>query len=90
MQQDEWRLAVRVKSRRALNDWVAFKGLSGRRLALKAGLGQAIVGHLLSGRRTTCKPATAHAIEKALEVPEGFFFEPRMSRVVDAPRRKIA
>lgn len=90
MKDDEWRLAVKVKDRRALAIWMAHKGFSGRGLAAEAGLGQAIVGHILSGRRDTCKPATAAAIEKALDVPAGFFFEPKMSRVVDAPRRRRA
>ncbi len=79
---------MRLKSRRSLNEYVSFHKLSGRGLARKAGLKPAIVGHLLSGRRSTCSLATARAIEEALGCPPGFLFEPTMSRVADSQRRQ--
>lgn len=89
-QPDRWRLIVRLKSKRALNEYAAFHKLSGRALARKAGLGQAIVGHLMSGRRTTCNLATARALEEALDCPAGFLFEPTMSGVADTTRQGAA
>lgn len=40
-----------------------------------------VIGHLRSGERNTCRPATAKAIEKALGAPPGSLFVPRVSRV---------
>lgn len=80
---DPWRLIVRLKSRRALNEYAEFHKLSGRALAKRAGLGPAIVGHLMAGRRTTCNLTTARAIEEALQCPPGFLFEPTVSPVAD-------
>jgi|GEM_PF-1383075 hypothetical protein len=91
---DAWRLIVRLKSRRALREYVTFHGLTGRGLARKAGLKPAIVGHLLREGptgRNSCSLATARAIEEALGCPPGFLFEPSMSRVADAmPRSRSA
>lgn len=87
---DPWRLIVRLKSRRALVEYAEFHKLSGRALARKAGLGPAIVGHLMAGRRTTCSLETARKIEEALACPPGFLFEPSLSRVADAKRRSAA
>lgn len=72
---------MRLKSRRALTEYCEFHNLSGRALAKRAGLGPAIVGHLMAGRRSTCNLATARAIEEALQCPPGFLFEPSVSPV---------
>lgn len=87
-QPDPWRLIVRLKSRRVLTEYCEFHKLSGRALAKRAGLGPAIVGHLISGRRTTCNLATARAIEEALQCPPGFLFEPSVSPVADSSARR--
>lgn len=88
---DQWRLIVRLKSRRALVEFCEFHDLSGRALARKAGLGQAIVGHLMSGRRDTCNLDTARKLEEALGVPSGFLFEPSLSPVADSkPQTAVA
>lgn len=79
---------MRLKSRRALNEYLEFHKLSGRALAKRAGLGPAIVGHLISGRRSTCNLATARAIEEALQCPPGFLFEPSVSRAADSGRQR--
>lgn len=84
---------MRLKSRRALEEYVEFHNLSVRTLAAKAkrkdgtSLKPAIVGHLLSGRRSTCSLATARAIEEALGCPPGFLFEAQMSSVADEGRQ---
>lgn len=80
---------MRLKSRRVLNEYVQFHKLSGRALAKRAGLGPAIVGHLMSGRRTTCNLTTARALEEALQCPPGFLFEPTVSRAADSGRRAL-
>lgn len=96
---DPWRLTVQLKSRTALNEYADFHRLSGRELARRAdaiakkknkdrGVGPGIVGHLMSGRRTTCSLLTAQAIEEALQCPPGFLFEPSLSPVADSTRRK--
>jgi transcriptional regulator with XRE-family HTH domain len=76
-----WRLHVKLKSRRLLADYVKHMGWTGRRLAREAGLGHAIVAHLLNGTRNTCSPATAKAIEEALGCPRNLLFEPSVSSV---------
>lgn len=90
MKPDPWRLIVRLKSRRALVEYCEFHKLSGRALAKRAGLGPAIVGHLMSGRRDTCNLSTARAIEEALQCPPGFLFEPSVSRAADSGRQQVA
>jgi hypothetical protein len=98
---DSWRLTVRLKSRRALNEYAEFHRLSGRALARKAdaiakkkdkdrGVGPGIVGHLMAGRRKTCSLLTAQAIEEALQCPAGFLFEPTLSPVADSTRQKTS
>lgn len=87
LQPDPWRLIVRLKSRRALVEYLEFHKLSGRALAQRAGLGHAIVGHLISGRRNTCNLATARALEEALQCPPGFLFVPAVKRAADIKHR---
>jgi hypothetical protein len=48
-----------------------------------------LIGHLLSGRRTSCAPGTAEKIEEALGVAPGAFFDlvvPPVERRSDPPR----
>jgi DNA-binding Xre family transcriptional regulator len=49
--------------------------MSERQLARVAGLSHATVNHLITGRRTGCTLATAHAIEAALGVGPGILFD---------------
>lgn len=86
----EWRLNVRLKDRHLLADYIGPTGLniSGRELARRAGLKQAIVGHLIGGRRQTCSKATAVAIERALGCPPGLLFVESVS-VVRADGRQV-
>jgi transcriptional regulator with XRE-family HTH domain len=67
---------VRLRDPECLRCYLALLGWSERALAQRAGIGHATVNHLLSGRRTTCLPQTARAIELALGCPFGVFFEP--------------
>lgn len=95
---DPWRLIVRLKSRRVLNEYIEFHKISGRELARRANqiakkadpndsVGPAIVNHLRSGFRDTCNLVTARAIEEALQCPPGFLFEQSVSRVADSTRQ---
>lgn len=89
----EWRLNVRLKDPDLLRRYIGPNGLniSGRELARRAELGQAIVGHLLSGRRTTCSKRTAVAIEEALGCPRGLLFDESVSVVrADGKRTTVA
>lgn len=67
---------MRVRDRDAIKAYLRLLRMSERRLAARAGVGHATVNHLLSGRRVTCSDRTAHAIEAALDCPQGLFFEP--------------
>ena len=60
---------VRLRDPDALRAYVRLMGLSERALAARAGVSHATLNHLLSGRRTTCRPSTAWAIEAALACP---------------------
>ena len=65
---------IRIRDRGALRSYVRLLGVSERELAQRAGVGHATVNHLISGRRATCTPETARAIESALGCPAGIFF----------------
>lgn len=89
----EWRLVVKLKSRRALTEFMEYHGLrTGYALAKKADILPGTAGHLVSGRRSTCSFRTARAIEEALGCPEGFLFVREMSQVADTsrPRKRVA
>lgn len=81
MGEEVWRINVEIRSRRLLNDYVKHMGWSGRKLAEEAGLGHAIVAHLLNGTRKSCNVKTAHSIEEALGCPRGLLFTERVSTV---------
>lgn len=66
--------AVRIRDPDALRAYLRLMGMSERTLAARAGVAHATVNHLLSGRRTTCRHSTAHAIEAVLACPKGLFF----------------
>ena len=69
-------VGMRVRDRDTLRGFVRLMRMSERSLAVQAGVGHATVNHLLSGRRETCSPETAEAIEYVLGCPSGVFFEP--------------
>ncbi len=63
-----------VRDRAVLAGYLRLAGASGRALARRAGLAQATVNHLVSGRRATCSARTAALIEQALGAPAGLLF----------------
>lgn len=81
MIRSEWRLDMKLKSPAMLKQYMEYKHLTIRQLAVAAGISRSIVGHLCSGERSTCKPQTAGKIESALGCPPGLLFEPRSSNV---------
>ena len=87
MNPDPWRLTVRIKSHKALLDYMEFHRIdTAYELARRANLKVGVVGHIVSGRRNSCSLKTARAIEEALGCPPGFLFEARMSQVADHSR----
>lgn len=56
-------------------------------LADKIGVSKATVAHLRSGARTTTSPDTAKKIEKALGLPIGSLFLPKLSPASSNKRR---
>ncbi|UYG15800.1 helix-turn-helix transcriptional regulator [Brachybacterium huguangmaarense] len=65
---------MRLISYQVLDQYMEFRGETNRSLAKKAGISQATVGHLRSGARNSCRPATARKIAFALQVlPESLF-----------------
>lgn len=82
MKRTEWRLDLRLKSPEMLRQYMAYKGMRVRDLAKAAGVSRATIGHLHSGaRQGYCSPATARAVEDALQCPPGLLFEARSSKV---------
>lgn len=77
----EWRLDMLLKDSRMLRQFMEYKRMTIRDLAREARVSRATIGHLHSGARRSCKPATARAIEEALGAPLGLLFDPRPSRV---------
>ncbi len=72
---------MKLKDREMLRQFMAYKGLNIRELAVAAKVSRATIGHLHSGARTTCKPGTAKRIEEALSAPKGLLFDPIASNV---------
>jgi plasmid maintenance system antidote protein VapI len=66
---------MRIRSAEVLREYVCLLGISERALARSAGISHSTLNHLLTGRRTTCSPATAAAIERALGCASGVFFQ---------------
>jgi transcriptional regulator with XRE-family HTH domain len=72
---------VKVKDRRILADYLAFRRMSYAQLAQKVGCSKATIGHLMTGKTSGTKPEWARAIEEALDAPSGSLFVARVSRV---------
>lgn len=82
---------MRLISADALAQYMEHRDFTVRKLALKAGCSRALIGHLRSGKRNTCLPAHARAIEKCLDAPSGSLFVPQVSRVSrDVPPHAVA
>lgn len=89
MADEVWRIYVELRDRRLLTTYLRHMGWSGRELARRAGLGHAIVAHLLKGTRSTCSANTAHAIEDALGCPRGLLFRDIVSNVSSSNGREV-
>jgi len=88
MTNNDWRLTVKLKSHRALLEFMTFRNVdTAYALAKLCGIKVGVCGHLVSGRRNTCSLATAKAIEEGLGCPPGFLFEASMSQVCEDSRR---
>lgn len=85
---DEYRLTARLISRRVLKQHMQYRKLNtGYALAKAAGFTTASRVNNLLRDRNTCSPATAQAIEEALDVPPGSIFELEKVRVADTLSR---
>jgi DNA-binding Xre family transcriptional regulator len=74
-EEHQMRQAMRLRDRDALRAYLRLLAMSERGLAARAGVGHATLNHLLTGRRDTCSPETARALESALSCPPGLFFQ---------------
>lgn len=72
---------MRLISAEALAQYMGHRGFTVRSLADRVGVSHSTIGHLRRGSRSTCKPKTAKAIEKALDAPAGSLFVPRVFHV---------
>ncbi|MCO6632683.1 helix-turn-helix transcriptional regulator [Cutibacterium avidum] len=81
MIQLERRFEVRVISAQQLRWWMTYRDMSVRNLASRVGVSHSTIGHLRSGARRTCAPATAKGIAKALDCPIEAIFVPTSSIV---------
>lgn len=76
------RFWVKLISNTAFAQYMDHRKFTVRSLAKRVGCSRATIGHLRSGQRDTCRPATAKAIEEALQAPSGSLFVPQVSHVV--------
>lgn len=84
------RFWVKLVSSETLVEYMAYRDLTVRDLAARAGCSKATVGHLRSGKRQTCGTKTAVAIAKALQAPVGTLFLPQVSHVVRNNKTRTA
>lgn len=92
----EGRFEVHLISTQVLVDYMRHRGETVRSLAAEvdketarqsrktgepATSSRSVIGHLRSGKRKTCAPPTARAIEKCLNAPPGSLFVPSVSHV---------
>lgn len=83
---DEHRVTYTLKSQAALIGQMQYRRFTtGYQLAKAAGLLPGTVNHLVFGRRRTCSPETASAIEEALSVRPGTLFRADMYPVPGYP-----
>lgn len=85
-QQVTGRFWVKLISAHAFAQYMEHRDFTVRSLASRVGCSPALVGHLRSGKRNSCKPQTARALEKALDAPAGSLFVPQVSRVTGVRR----
>lgn len=86
----EVRFDVKLISAKVLQEYMQFRGETVRSLAAKVGCDFRTIGHLRSGKRSTCNPTVAASIEKHLNAPPGSLFVAKVSRVQRETARKVA
>jgi transcriptional regulator with XRE-family HTH domain len=72
---------MKLKSAEVLRAFMSQKRFSVQRLATYSGCSKSMVGHLLSGYKTSCTVDLAQRLSEALDVPLEVLFEPRASAV---------
>lgn len=80
---DEWRLELRVR-KGPLRDYMRYRDVNIRKLAVKVGVTKSTIGNMHSlnpNRGVFCPPDLAARIERALDAPPNYIFEPKVSRV---------
>ena len=79
----EGRFEVKLISADALASYMATRGFTVRTLADATGGPRlrSTIGHLRSGKRSTCDKDLAQKIERVLNAPKGSLFMPSVSRV---------
>lgn len=91
--EDTGRLHVKLISKRALRDYMAFRGETNASLAEKARVSPSLIALLRtdskSGRQT-CRAENARAIEEALNAPPGSLFAAKVIAVSPYVGRKSA
>lgn len=70
---------MKLRSADILKAYLEDKEFSLARLARYAGCSKSMIGHLVSGYKTSCTPDLADAIAEALDVPTIALFEPKTS-----------
>jgi transcriptional regulator with XRE-family HTH domain len=70
---------MRLRSPDTLRALMKQSSMSLGDLAELAGCSKGFISHLLSGRRSSCKPVLADRIAKSLHVPTEVLFEARVS-----------
>lgn len=70
---------MRLRSPDTLRALMKQSSLSLGDLAELSGCSKGFISHLLSGRRSSCKPGLADRIAKSLHVPTEVLFEARVS-----------
>lgn len=86
----EGRFEVKLISSQALAQYMKHRGFTVRSLAELVGANRSTIGHLRSGKRSTCDPAIARRIERFLDAPAGSLFVPSVSRVAREVERRVA
>jgi DNA-binding XRE family transcriptional regulator len=71
---------MRLISPDVLRTWMGHTGKSLTDLANAAAVSRGFISHLTAGRKNTCKPSTAVAIARCLDVPLEALFVPSISR----------
>ncbi|RLV56032.1 XRE family transcriptional regulator [Aeromicrobium phragmitis] len=85
-----WRLDMKLKSRDVLRQYMKYRRMNVRQLAVASGVSRSTIGHLHSGKRTGCRPEAAAAIAEALQAPADLLFDATTTNVQREVGRKVA